>query len=146
MDQSRGIVKYWGRIFAVPCLVLLFALNFAGLNLSATGLGMEGNVIGLVLVVASFLIAIRSYSRRNAMAFRIAFIISVVLMQAFLSSALHDWLASNDRVELSNDFSFVVIIPCLLIAAQLWGWLFDLVRHRSMASPSLWPERPRSCP
>lgn len=133
MDQSRGIAKYWGRIFAVPCLVLLFTLNFAGLNLSATGLGMEGNAIGLVLVVASFLTAIRKYSSRHDLAFRIAFIISVALMQAFLGSALHDWFVSNEMVERSNDFSFAFIIPCLLIAAQLWGWLFDLVRHRSIA-------------
>ncbi|MBK9598538.1 MAG: hypothetical protein IPO60_09520 [Flavobacteriales bacterium] len=132
MDQSRGIAKYWGRIFAVPCLVLLFALNFAGLNLSATGLGMEGNVIGLVLVVASFLMAIRKYSSRHDLAFRITFIISVALMQAFLGSALHDWFVSKDMVELNTDFSFVFIIPSLLITAQLWGWLFDRMRNRSV--------------
>lgn len=133
MDQSRGIAKYWGRIVAIPCLVLLFGLNFAGLNLSATDLGLEGNVIGLFALVMFFLLAIWKYSDGRDIAFRIAFIISVVLMQAFLSSVLHDWFVSNDMVELSNDFSFAFIIPCLLIAAQLWGWLFDLVRHRSMA-------------
>lgn len=131
MDRSRGIAKYWGRIVAVPCLVLLFALNLAGLNLSATDLGLEGNVIGLVALFVSFLLATWKYSGGHDIAFRIAFIVSLVLMQAFLGSALHDWFVLNDMVDLSNDFSFVLIIPCLLIATQLFGWLFDRMRSRS---------------
>lgn len=132
MEEERFVIaKYWGRLIALPCALLVFGASVSGLNLSATSLGLEANVIGLISVVVTTIVVTWKYSKGQEKLFRIVFILSVVLMQAFLGSAMHDWMVMEDMIERSNDFSFVVIIPCLLVAAQLWGWIFDLMRIRA---------------
>ena len=121
-----GIILAVATLFAVFTSNVLFSIFFdISLDRSSNnGLPYYINLILIVLLLAVY-IWVR-YLRKNF----ILFVISTIVLQNVLISAVVDLSQRDKDYDILNDFSFLIAIPVALIGMIIWGTIFDYLRNK----------------
>ncbi|NDV64905.1 hypothetical protein D0T60_06580 [Bacteroides sp. 224] len=120
--------KHIGVILAIVTLLLIFMSNVLfntfGVNLSTNEFPYYVNFILIALLIVSYLL-FRFFHYKL-----IPFIISVLILQNLLISAMVDLVRGSEDYDMSNDFSFLIAVPVAFIGTVVWGIIFDYRRNK----------------
>lgn len=122
-------IKHAGVVLAIITQLLVFMGNLllSRLNivtsLSINELPYYINLILLILVVTLYL-SFGFFHKKLTY-----FVLSVVIIQNLIGSAIIDLSIKSEDYDMFNDFSFLIAIPVMVIGVVFWGCIFDIKRR-----------------
>jgi hypothetical protein len=127
-------MKFFGVWTSVALYILLYLISLFGLNVLFNRLSLEVNLFGLLIICNIFFFLIAPRYKKNRKRINIIYIIlTAVVLNLALGFFIN--LAEQLKEESdSDDMSFILILPGVLIVAVIWGWVYDKIKNRPRTS------------
>lgn len=124
-------MKFFGVWTSVALYIVLYLISLFGLNVLFNGLSLEVNLFGLLIICNVFFIFIAPRYKKNRKRINIIY---TVLTAVVLNLALSFFVNLSDQLKEdepdTDDMSFILILPAVLIVAVIWGVIYDKIKNR----------------